>query len=295
MSGENHVATRRTIQTVDANQHKRRAGSIERDTMLAMRATRMPVRGCTKTTAKNTRIRTVARAVKGEKKVQDNIGQVEDKSTETSTVGWTQLATALTLVAGNANAAGGEYGILEGRTLALLHPAVEFFLLGATLYAGYLGLQWRSLRTIGDEISELKKQVPAVAEGESSGPKSEAERKIDELTAKRKELAKGGFRDKHNAMGSLLLGLGVTMTAEGCFNTFLRTGKLFPGPHLYGGMGITVLWAMAAALVPEMQKGNNTARNLHIGLNVANVLLFVSQVPSGLEIVDKVFQFTSWP
>jgi len=262
--------------------------------MLAMRATSMPVRACTKARTRKPGVRSVARAVQGER-IREEIVQVEDTSTKTSTVGWAQLATAFTLVAGSANAAGGEYGILEGRTLALLHPAVEFFLLGATFYAGYLGLQWRSLRTIGDEISELKKQVPAVAEGESSGPKSEAERKIDELTAKRKELAKGGFRDKHNAMGSLLLGLGVTMTAAGCFNTYLRTGKLFPGPHLYGGMGITVLWALAAALVPEMQKGNNTARNLHIGLNVANVLLFVSQVPSGLEIVDKVFQFTSWP
>lgn len=58
---------------------------------------------------------------------------------------------------------------------------------------------------------------------------------------------------------------------------------------------ITVLWAAAAALVPAMQKGNETARTAHIALNVANVLLFVSQIPTGLEIVGKVFEFTSWP
>lgn len=32
-------------------------------------------------------------------------------------------------------------------------------------------------------------------------------------------------------------------------------GKLFPGPHLYAGAAITVLWALAAALVPYMQVG----------------------------------------
>lgn len=62
-------------------------------------------------------------------------------------------------------AAGGDLGILEGRTLALIHPAVMFFLFGATGWAGYLGWQHRRTRTIGEEISELKKALPAPAEG----------------------------------------------------------------------------------------------------------------------------------
>ena len=33
----------------------------------------------------------------------------------------------------------------------------------------------------------------------------------------------------------------------------LPAGKLFPGPHLYAGAAITVLWALAASLVPAMQ------------------------------------------
>jgi len=33
----------------------------------------------------------------------------------------------------------------------------------------------------------------------------------------------------------------------------MTAGKLFPGPHLYAGAAITVLWAVAAALVPQMQ------------------------------------------
>ncbi len=36
------------------------------------------------------------------------------------------------------------------------------FLFGGTLYAGYLGYQWKRTREVGDEIRELKKQLPAV-------------------------------------------------------------------------------------------------------------------------------------
>jgi hypothetical protein len=75
----------------------------------------------------------------------------------------------------------------------------------------------------------------------------------------------------------------------------MRTGKLFPGPHLFAGASIVVLWALAGALVPAMQKGDNNARNAHIALNSLNLALFAWQVPTGLEIVGKVFQFTSWP
>ena len=39
-----------------------------------------------------------------------------------------------------------------------------------------------------------------------------------------------------------------------------------------------MLWALAASLTPAMQKGNDTARSLHIALNTINILLFVTQV-----------------
>ncbi|KAG6548785.1 hypothetical protein Mapa_009546 [Marchantia paleacea] len=200
----------------------------------------------------------------------------------------------------DANAAGGEYGVLEGRSFALIHPLVMGSLLAFTLYAGYLGWQWRRVRTIQTEISELKKQVKpvAVAAGEKSAtppPPSPLEAEINKLTEERKELVKGNYRDKHFNAGSILLGGGVLTSVGGCLNTYLRTGKLFPGPHLFAGAGITVLWALAAALVPAMQKGDERARSLHIGLNAINVALFLWQVPTGLEIVAKVFEFTTWP
>jgi hypothetical protein len=58
---------------------------------------------------------------------------------------------------------------------------------------------------------------------------------------------------------------------------------------------ITVLGAAAEALVPAMQKGNETARNLHIALNAINVVLFLWQIPTGIDMVLKVFEFTKWP
>lgn len=94
----------------------------------------------------------------------------------------------------------------------------------------------------------------------------------------RKELVAGGFKDKHSAAGAVLLCFGVGIAVEGCLNTWMRTGKLFPGPHLFAGAGIVVLWAAAASLVPQMQKGNETARSAHIALNALNLALFAWQV-----------------
>ncbi|KAJ0246470.1 Plant/protein [Hirschfeldia incana] len=202
----------------------------------------------------------------------------------------------------DAAAAGGQFGILEGRSFALIHPIVMGGLFVYTLYAGYLGWQWRRVRTIQSEINELKKQVkpaPVSPDGstvvDSTSPPSATELEIRRLTEERKELVKGSYRDKHFDAGSVLLGFGVLEAVFGGLNTYLRTGKLFPGPHLYAGAGITVLWAAAAALVPAMQKGNETARNLHIALNGLNVLLFIWQIPTGFDIVLKVFEFTKWP
>ncbi|KAJ4839107.1 hypothetical protein Tsubulata_014917 [Turnera subulata] len=199
----------------------------------------------------------------------------------------------------DALAVGGEFGILEGRSVALIHPIVMGGLFFYTLWAGYLGWQWRRVRTIQNEITELKKQVkpaPVTPEGKPvEAPPSPVELQIQQLSEERKELIKGSYRDRHFNAGSILLGFGVLEAIGGGVNTWFRTGKLFPGPHLFAGAAITVLWAAAAALVPAMQKGNETARNLHIALNALNVALFVWQIPTGFDIVLKVFEFTKWP
>ncbi|OMO64240.1 hypothetical protein CCACVL1_21911 [Corchorus capsularis] len=211
----------------------------------------------------------------------------------------TTLALPFFLDTKDALAVNGEFGILEGRSFALIHPIVMGGLFLYTLWAGYLGWQWRRVRTIQNEINELKKQVkPAAVTPEGKpveAPPSPVELKIQQLSEERKELLKGSFRDRHFNAGSILLGFGVLEAIGGGVNTWFRTGKLFPGPHLFAGAGITVLWAAAAALVPAMQKGNETARSLHIALNTINVLLFIWQIPTGIDIVFKVFEFTKWP
>jgi len=68
---------------------------------------------------------------------------------------------------------------------------------------------------------------------------------------------------------------------------------LFSPPS--SGAGIVVLWSLAAATVPAMQKGSDTARSIHIGLNAVGTGLFVWQVVSGIPILFKVLEFTHFP
>jgi hypothetical protein len=67
------------------------------------------------------------------------------------------------LEVGSALAAGGDFGLLEGRTFALIHPLVMGMLFAYTGYAGYLGWQWRRTRELGEEVKALKASAPKVA------------------------------------------------------------------------------------------------------------------------------------
>ena len=60
-------------------------------------------------------------------------------------------AALLPLVMGvsEASAKGGELGIWEGRTAALVHPVIMGTLFALSGYSALLGLQWRELRTMG--------------------------------------------------------------------------------------------------------------------------------------------------
>ena len=179
---------------------------------------------------------------------------------------------------------------------------------GASAWSAFTGLQWRRLREVGNEISTLKAELKApkaevdaaVEKGETPSASAVSrvqalEAEIAELSASRKELADGSFRDKHYQVGSLVLGLGTAFAIEGPVNTFLRAQKLFPGPHLYAGAGIVVAWAMAASLVPLMQKGSENARYAHMAFNALAIGLFTWQIPTGWEITQKVIKFTKFP
>ncbi|KAJ8573079.1 hypothetical protein K7X08_009590 [Anisodus acutangulus] len=157
-------------------------------------------------------------------------------------------------------AAGGEFGIFEGRSFALIHPIVMSGLFVYTLYPGYLGWQWRRVRTIQNEINELKKEVkpvPVTPEGtpvESPKP-SHVEAKIQQLTEERKELIKGSYKEKHFNACSILLGFGVFESIFGGLNTWLGTGKLFPGPHLFAGAGLQFCGQQLQPLYQQCKRG----------------------------------------
>mmetsp|Transcript_51575 Transcript_51575/g.104982 ORF Transcript_51575/g.104982 Transcript_51575/m.104982 type:complete len:299 (-) Transcript_51575:155-1051(-) len=216
------------------------------------------------------------------------------------------LLSQMALPLQEAAAAGGQYGLIEGKAVALIHPAIMGALYFFTLWTGYQGLQWRTLREVGNDLKPLQaEEKKLLAEKESlvaaeqstasvDSKLSEVSAEVAELTAKRKDLLSGDFRDKHWMSASLLLASGVTFSIEGCFDTYFRAGKLFPGPHLFAGAGITVLWAIAASLVPKMQKGDETARSAHIAINTIIVGLFSWQIQSGLGILNNVWTKTAW-
>ena len=75
---------------------------------------------------------------------------------------------------------------------------------------------------------------------------------------------------------------------QGPLNTYARAGKLFPGPHLYVGAALVVIWSLAVGTIPAMQKGNDTARTIHITANCAGLAFFAWQAQSGIPILLKV-------
>jgi hypothetical protein len=136
------------------------------------------------------------------------------------------------------------------------HPLLMWVLLGLSLYALYLGIQTRRIRTADKEV--------------------------------RKELVKKNFNTRHHQMGSLLLALMVLGTIGGMAVTYINNGKLFVAPHLLAGLAMTGTIATSAALVPLMQKGNEFARYTHIILNVTLLGLFGWQAVTGMQILQKI-------
>jgi Protein of unknown function (DUF4079) len=79
----------------------------------------------------------------------------------------------------------------------------------------------------------------------------------------------------------------VLGTIGGMASTYIENQKLFFGPHLLVGLGMTGLIAVSASLTPLMQKGSDIARNSHITINVALLSLFGWQAITGTQIVLK--------
>lgn len=138
------------------------------------------------------------------------------------------------------------------------HPLLMWGLLGASIYALYLGVQIRRTRA---------------AEGEV-----------------KKELIKGKFTIRHHQVGSLLLAFMVLGTIGAMAVTYINNGKLFLGSHLLVGLAMTGMIATSASMTPFMQKGADWARYTHILLNMGLVGLFGWQAVTGMQIVQRLIE-----
>ncbi|WP_310487747.1 DUF4079 domain-containing protein [Chamaesiphon sp. VAR_69_metabat_338] len=140
--------------------------------------------------------------------------------------------------------------------LNFIHPVLMWILLATTLYAMYLGFQIRKTRAAtGDE---------------------------------KKQLIQGKFNVRHYQIGSIVLAVMVLGSIGAMAVTYINNGKLFLGPHLFAGLGMTGLIAVSSSLSPFMQKGMDWARYTHIGINLVIVGLFGWQAFSGVEILTRI-------
>ncbi len=141
--------------------------------------------------------------------------------------------------------------------LNFLHPLLMWALLALSGYAMVLGIKTKKTRTADAET--------------------------------RKQLIKGQYAKRHFLVGGLMLALMVLGTFGGMAVTYLNNGKLFVGPHLLVGIGMTCLVALAVALIPLIQQGNLIARKAHVGLNMLMMTLFLWQAVTGMQILNKIW------
>ncbi len=144
--------------------------------------------------------------------------------------------------------------------LNFIHPILMWVLLGVSIYALYLGIQVRRTRTAEGEI--------------------------------KKELIKGRYNVRHYQIGSVILALMVIGAIAAMAVTYYNNQKLFFGPHLLVGLGMTAIIAVSASLSPFMQKGQDWARYTHIVLNAALLALFSWQAISGIQIIQNILSKT---
>ncbi len=151
-----------------------------------------------------------------------------------------------------------EMPILLKSIIAFSHPVFMLGLLGASLYALYLGLLARRTRTAEPEV--------------------------------RKQLIKEKFNQKHFKLASILLAIWTIGGLGGMAATYTLFHKLFVSPHLIIGLSSVGLIALAAMFVPLMQQGKEWARIAHITCTVLLLGTILAQTFTGLKIVQKIVQ-----
>lgn len=134
-----------------------------------------------------------------------------------------------------------DWGLFEGRTGSLLHPLIMGSMFGLSLSTALKGFQYRRQRTMGDEITALKKTLPdlggAASLSEAIAAAKTAEdsalvaklqgampiqKEIDALVQERKDLSSKGLRDGHFSQGAMLAFLGTAFAIEVRLITFFN-------------------------------------------------------------------------
>ena len=194
-------------------------------------------------------------------------------------------AASLLLTSSPAWADSPDWGLFEGRTGSLLHPVAMISMFALSASTALLGFQWKRQRTLGDEISALKKTMPdlggAGSVGEALGTAEaaevvdalyvrslrgamETEANVAELTRERKELANAGPRDKHFNQGALLLFVGTAFAIEVGFSFLVMFSSSNAARHIF--------FRVASLRSPFI----TLAHSLHIPIRVASLALSLS-------------------
>ena len=197
-------------------------------------------------------------------------------NTNEKQIGLTLISLLTTTVPQISHAVDNQYGVFESKEIALFHPVYFLILYLVSMAAAYQGLQHRRSRELLTEIQILTRNNPQ-------------DPIISELKLKRDTILKESPKDKHVSLTSLILGSGTASALFGGLSTFFRQGTIYPDVHLFGGLSMVIIWALTASLAPYMAKGSDIARNLHIVLNVIGLLIFTSQIYSGLEVAINIY------
>lgn len=97
----------------------------------------------------------------------------------------------------------------------------------------------------------------------------------------------------HHKLSASLLFLTSFSMFLGMFNTYQRSGRLFPGPHLYGGFFLLLAVSLNVAMVPWF-KDAPSARGFHAVVGFAVILTIAWQIWSGLPILKSVWKTVPW-
>ena len=209
-----------------------------------------------------------------------------DRRSSSAAIAAAAAAASLLLTSSPAWADSPDWGLFEGRTGSLLHPVAMISMFALSASTALLGFQWKRQRTLGDEISSLKKTMPDLG-GAASAVEAlraaesaevvdasyvrslrggvETEAKVAELTKERKELANAGPKDKHFNQGALLLFVGTAFAIEVGFSSF----SLPPSccPFLFASRGLLHMLSFASPrlltfpLPPPAPRSSHSARD----------------------------------